>query len=192
MASCQSTDANGAKTSFPNTTPTGGDVCSFAENATILISTPLTVIALDVLSNDLAGIALCSIANEFSPSTDMNSASADCQDPSDIRYPADSRSLALSVCTNVIGPNANSSDPGAQPRIKPFVGEGELARIGLQFLSDNLVSGATAPAIPMSDNNNNKGDRGGAWQPPLAQAATTIWSAAAATTCCQEGRETIA
>jgi hypothetical protein len=113
MASCQSTGANGTKTSFPNTTPTGGDVCSFAENATILISTPLTVIAVDVLSNDLAGIALCSIDNEFSPSTDGNSASADCEDPTDIRYPADSRSWALGVCTNVIGPNANSSDPGA-------------------------------------------------------------------------------
>ncbi len=41
------------------------------------------------------------------------------------------------------------------PRINPFVGEGELALIGLQFLSDYPASGATAPAIPMTDINNN-------------------------------------
>ena len=111
MASCQSKDVNGTATSFANT------ACSFAEDTAVLISAPLTVTSLDVLSNDLAGIALCSIDNEFSPSTDMKSASAPCQDSADIKYPADPRACAFG--TNVIGLNANSSGPGALAEDQP-------------------------------------------------------------------------
>ena len=113
MASCQRKYIDETTTSFPNA------ACSFAEDTAILVSAPLTVTSLAVLSNDLAGIALCSIDNEFSPSTDMEPASAHWDDSADIKYPADPRACAFGVGTNVIGLNANSSGPGALAQDQP-------------------------------------------------------------------------
>jgi hypothetical protein len=147
MVSCQSKRVNRTTRSFPNT------ACNFAEDTAILISTPLTGTSLDVSSNDLTGIALCSIDNEFSPSTDTTPESAHCADLADIKYPAAPRACAFS--TNVIGLNANSSGPGALAQDQPVCWRRRTCPHRFAILSDYPASGATAPAIPMTENNND-------------------------------------
>jgi hypothetical protein len=137
MASCQSTDANATATSFPNTPPTGDDVRGFAENSTILISMPLAVISLGPLSNDSTRIGLF-------PAHDGGD---DCEVSADIRYSADARAWVFGIGTDVIGLTANSLVLVLSPRIKPFVGEGELACTDAQFLSDLAAGGRSTSAV---------------------------------------------
>lgn len=148
MASSQIVDADGMSTSLPDTPQAGHDAYRFAEDTPLPISTPLTIISLDVLSNDLAGIALCSIDDEFSASTDPKKPAVGCADSAGIKLCLpDSRAWAFGIGTHVIGLNTNSFGPALSPRIKPFVGEGELALIGSQFLSDAAASGRSMSTL---------------------------------------------
>ena len=140
MASSQITDGDGTAKSLSNTPQAGDDAYSFSEDATILISTPLAVVSLDVLSNDPAGIALCSIDDGFSRSTGPKKPVVACDDTLGIKlFLPDSR--AFGIGTHAIGLDANSFGPALSPRIKPLVGEGEFAVTGSQFLSDPAASG---------------------------------------------------
>ncbi|MGX5851819.1 hypothetical protein ACWGTO_33075 [Mesorhizobium sp. PL10] len=141
MASSQIADGDGTAKSLSGTPQAGDDAHSFSEDATILISTPLAVVSLDVLSNDLAGIALCSIDNGFSASTGPKPV-VSCDDSVGIKLCLpDTRAWAFGIGTHAIGLDANSFGPALSPRIKPLVGEGEPALTGSQFLSHPAASG---------------------------------------------------
>ena len=142
MASSEIVDADGMSTSLPDTPQVGDDTYRFAEDTPLLISTPLTIISLDVLSNGRTGIALCSIDDGFSASTGPKKPAVACEDSAGIKLCLpDSRAWAFGIGTHAIGLNANSLGPALSPRIKPLVGEGELALTGSQFLSDPAASG---------------------------------------------------
>ncbi|MBZ9759061.1 hypothetical protein LB524_27620 [Mesorhizobium sp. ESP6-5] len=135
MASSQIADGDG--TAKPQA---GDDAYSFSEDATV--STPLAVVSLDVLSKDLVGIVLCSSDDGFSTSTNRKKSAVACESSArtSLCLP-DSWAWAFGIGTHVIGLNANSFGLALSPGIKPFVGEGELALTGSQFLSDAAASG---------------------------------------------------
>jgi hypothetical protein len=142
VASSQIIDADGMSTSLPDTRQAGDDAYRFAEDTPLPISTPLTIISLDVLSNDLAGIALCSIDDGFSASAGPKKPAVACEDSAGIKLCLpDSRAWPFGIGTHAIGLNANSLGPELSPRIKRFVGQGEPALPGSQFLSDPAASG---------------------------------------------------
>ncbi|MER8900074.1 MULTISPECIES: hypothetical protein [unclassified Mesorhizobium] len=148
MAASQIINADGMSTLLPDT-PQGGDYTyRLAENAPVPISTVLTIISLDGSSSDLAEITLCSPNDEFSASTDPKKPAVACADSAGIKLCLpDSRAWAFGIGTHAIGLDANSFGPALFPRIKPFVGEGELALIGSQFLSDAAASGRSMSAL---------------------------------------------
>ena len=143
MASSQITDGNGAAKSLCDTPQAGDDASSFSEDATIPISTLLAVVSFGVLSKDLVGIALCSIDDEFSTSTNRKKSAVACE--SSVRTSLclpNSRAWAFGIGRHVNGVNANSFGLALLPGIKPpFVGEGELTPMDSQSLSDAAASG---------------------------------------------------
>ncbi|ESX91794.1 hypothetical protein X754_22940 [Mesorhizobium sp. LNJC403B00] len=148
MASSQIIDADGMSTSLPDAPQAGHDAHRFAEDTLLPISTPLTIISLDVLSNDLAGIALCSIDDGFSASTDPKKPAVAYEDSAGIKLCLpDVWAWAFGIGTRAIGLNANSFGPALSTRIKPLVGEGELALTDSQFLSDPAASGRSMSTL---------------------------------------------
>lgn len=148
MDSSEILDADGMSTSLPDAPQVGNDTYRFAEDTPLLISTPLTIISLDVLSNGRTGIALCSIDDGFSASTGPKKPVVTCDDSIGIKLCLpDSRMWAFGIGTHAIGLNANSFGPALSPRIKPLVGEGEFAATGSQFLSDPAASGRSMSTL---------------------------------------------
>ncbi|MER9354744.1 hypothetical protein NKI61_15840 [Mesorhizobium sp. M0514] len=148
MAASQIIHADGMSTLLSDT-PQGGDYTyRLAENAPVPISTVLTIISLNGSSSDLAEIALCSPNDEFSASTDPKKAAAAYEDLAGIKLCLpDSGGWAFGIGTHAIGLNANSFGPALSPRIRPLVGEGELALTGSQFLSDAAASGRSMSTL---------------------------------------------
>ncbi|TRC92178.1 hypothetical protein FJV76_32275 [Mesorhizobium sp. WSM4303] len=148
MASSQITDGDGTAKSLCESPQAGDGAYRFSEDATMLISTPLAVVSLDVLSKDLAGTALCSIDDEFSTSTNRKKSAVACESSArtSLCLP-NSRAWAFGIGTHVIGLNANSFDLALSPGIKPFVGEGELPPMDSQFLSDAAASGRSMSTL---------------------------------------------
>ncbi|MER8646824.1 hypothetical protein [Mesorhizobium sp. M1252] len=154
MTASQIIHADGMSTLLPHT-PQGGDYTyRLAENAPVPISTVLTIISLDGSSSDLAEIALCSPNDEFSASTDPKKAAAAYEDSAGIKLCLpDSGGWAFGIGTRAIGLDANSFGPALSPRIKPLVGESELALRGSQFLSDPAASGRSMSTRLIDKNN---------------------------------------
>jgi hypothetical protein len=144
VASSEIVDADGMSTSLPDTPQVGDDAYRFAEDTPLLISTPLTIISLDVLSNGRTGIALCSIDDGLSASTGPKRPTGEVVAGIKVCLPD---SWAFGIGTRAFGLSANSFGPAPSARIKPLVGEGELSLTGSQFSSDPAASGRSMSTL---------------------------------------------
>ncbi|TPJ27180.1 hypothetical protein [Mesorhizobium sp. B2-8-3] len=137
------TGADGTTISLSDIPEVGDDVFNFAEDTVILTSTLLVIISHNALSNDSAK-TLCSIDGEFSASNDAKKpAEGGCKDSSDVKLcPADPRAWAFRIGTNVIGLNANSSDPGALAGDQAVFWRWRICPHRTYFLSDHAAAAA--------------------------------------------------